>query len=76
VASLPRGAIGKGSFAESFWQLRSATLGKIFPAQVFPALPSVVARGCRQRKNFLKNKKPSLSTAFDRGARHMFFSKK
>jgi hypothetical protein len=34
VASLPRGAVGKGAFAEGFWQLRSATLGKIFPARV------------------------------------------
>jgi hypothetical protein len=28
VASLPRGAVGKGVFAEGIWQLRSATLGK------------------------------------------------
>jgi hypothetical protein len=49
VASLARGAVGKGAFAECFWQLRSATLGKIFPAWVFPALPNVVARGARQR---------------------------
>jgi hypothetical protein len=49
LASLPRGAVGKGAFAEGFWQLHSATLGKIFPAWVFPALPSVVARGSRQR---------------------------
>jgi hypothetical protein len=30
VASLPSGAVGKGSFAECSWQIRSATLGKIF----------------------------------------------
>jgi hypothetical protein len=48
VASLSRGAVGKGAFAECSWQLSSATLGKIFPARVFPALPSVVARGARQ----------------------------
>jgi hypothetical protein len=36
-------------------QLRSATLGKIFPARVFPALPSVVARGARQRIFLKKN---------------------
>jgi hypothetical protein len=29
VTSLPRGAFGKGAFAECFWQLRSVTLGKI-----------------------------------------------
>jgi hypothetical protein len=52
VASLPRGAVGKGPFAESSWQLLSATLGKIFPARVFPALPSIVARGAQQRKFF------------------------
>jgi hypothetical protein len=49
VASLPTGAVGKGAFAEGFWQLCSATLGNIFPARVFPALPSVVAQGSRQR---------------------------
>jgi hypothetical protein len=49
VASLPKGAVGKGSFAESPWQLRSAALGKNFPARVFPALPSVVARCAQQR---------------------------
>jgi hypothetical protein len=43
VASLPRGAVGKGPFAERSWQIRSATLGKIFRARVFPALPSVGA---------------------------------
>jgi hypothetical protein len=56
VASLPRGAVGKGAFAEGFCQLRSATLGKIFPARVFPALPSIVARGSRQRIFFKKIK--------------------
>jgi hypothetical protein len=55
VASLLRGAIGKGSFAECPMQLRSAVLGKIFPARVFLALPSVVARGARQRIFFKKN---------------------
>jgi transposase len=50
VASLPRGAVGKGAFAVGFWQLRAATLGKIFPARVFPALLSVVAWGARQKK--------------------------
>jgi hypothetical protein len=45
VASLPSGAVGKGAFAEGIWQLRSATLGKIYTARVFPALTSVVARG-------------------------------
>jgi hypothetical protein len=59
VASLLRGAVGKGAFAEGFWQLRSATLGKIFPARVVPALPSVVARGSRQRI-FLKKIKNRL----------------
>jgi hypothetical protein len=43
VTSLPRGAVGTEAFAESPMQLRSATLGKIFPGRVFPALPSVVA---------------------------------
>jgi hypothetical protein len=76
VASLPTGAVGKGAFAEGFWQLCSATLGNIFPARVFPALPSVVAQGSRQRIFFKKNKKLSLPTAFARGARHRFFSKK
>jgi hypothetical protein len=52
VASLARGAVGKGSFAERSWQIRSATLGKLFPARVFPTLPSVVARGARQKKFF------------------------
>jgi hypothetical protein len=75
VASLPRGSVGKGAFAEGSGQLRSATLGKICPARVFPALPSVVAWAPRQRF-FLKNKKPSLPTAFARGSRHRFFSKK
>jgi hypothetical protein len=40
-------------------ELRAITLGnsgKIFPAQVFPALLSVVARGARQRIFFKKNK--------------------
>jgi hypothetical protein len=52
VASLLRGAVGKGPFAEHSLQIRSATLGKNFPALVFPALPSVVARGARQRSFF------------------------
>jgi hypothetical protein len=52
VDSLPRGAVGKGPFAESSWQLLLATLGKIFPARVFPALPSVIALGAPQRKFF------------------------
>jgi hypothetical protein len=54
VGSLPRGAVGKGPFAESFWQLRSATLGKIFPARVFSALPGIVAKSTRQRNFFKK----------------------
>jgi hypothetical protein len=49
VASLPRGAVDKGAFAEGFWQLLSATLGKIFPARVFPALPNVFARDPQER---------------------------
>jgi hypothetical protein len=76
VASLPRGTVGKGAFAECFWQLRSATLGKIFSARVFPALPSVVSRGTRQRFFLKKNKKPSLPTAFAPGTRHRIFFKK
>jgi hypothetical protein len=56
VASLPRGAVGKGPFAECSLQIRSATLGKIFPARVFLALLSVVARGARQRLFFKKIK--------------------
>jgi hypothetical protein len=54
VGSLPRGAVGKGPFDERFWQLRSATLGKIFPTRVFPALPSVFAKSTRQRIFFKK----------------------
>jgi hypothetical protein len=56
VASLPRGVVGKGAFPECFWQLRSATLGRNFPARVFPVLPSVVARGAQQRIFFKKIK--------------------
>jgi hypothetical protein len=74
VASLPRGAVDKGAFAEGFWQLLSATLGKIFPARVFPALPNVFARDPQERI-FLKNKKPSLPTAIAPGPRHIFFKK-
>jgi hypothetical protein len=36
-------------------QLRSATLGKIFPGRVFPGLPSVVAQGARQRNFFAES---------------------
>jgi hypothetical protein len=50
-------AVGKGPFAECSLQIRSATLGKIFPALVFPTLSSVVARGARQRKFCKKNRK-------------------
>jgi hypothetical protein len=56
VASLPRGAVGKGAFAERSGQLRSATLRKICLPRVFPVLPSVVARGPRQRIFFKKIK--------------------
>jgi hypothetical protein len=41
---LPRGAVGKGTFAEGSGQLHLATLGKICPAWVFPASLSIVAR--------------------------------
>jgi hypothetical protein len=59
VTSSPRGAVGTGAFAESPMQLRSATLRKIFPGRVYPALPSVVAQGTRQRI-FLKKIKNRL----------------
>jgi hypothetical protein len=55
ATSLPRGAVGTGAFAESPMQLRSATLGKIFPGRVFPGLPSVVAQGARQRNFFAES---------------------
>jgi hypothetical protein len=54
VTTLPRGPIDKEAFAESPWQLLSATLGTNFPSSGVPSLPSVVARGARQRKFFLK----------------------
>jgi hypothetical protein len=74
VASLPRGAVSKGAFAEGFWQLRSTTLGKIFPARVFTALPSVVAQGSRQKKLIIKNRlcRRPLTGALGTG----FFQKK
>jgi hypothetical protein len=75
VASLPSGAVGKGPFAERSWQIRSATLGKIFPARVFAALPSVFAQGTRQRKFFLKIKKRLCRRPLARGSRHKFFQK-
>jgi hypothetical protein len=62
-------------YAECSWQIRSATLGKIFPARVFPSLPSVVARGARQIIFFKKNKNPSLPTAFARALGTRFFKK-
>jgi hypothetical protein len=75
-ASLPRGAVGKGPFAECFWQLRSATLGKIFPARVFPALPRVVARSPRQRI-FLKIYKNIFADGFCPGhSAQDYFQKK
>jgi hypothetical protein len=69
-------AVGKGPFAECSLQIRSATLGKIFPALVFPTLSSVVARGARQRKFCKKIEKLSLLTASARGSWHRLFSKK
>jgi hypothetical protein len=75
-ASLPSGAVGKGHYVECSWQIRSATLGKIFPARVFPALPSVVARGARQRILFKKNKKTVFADDLCQGARHKIFLKK
>jgi hypothetical protein len=54
VASLPRGAVSKGPFVESSWELLSTTMGKFFPARVFQALRSVVAWGARQRNFFKK----------------------
>jgi hypothetical protein len=57
-------------------QLRWATLGKIFPAQVFPALPSVVARGARQRKFFLKIKNGLCRRPLPRALGTGYFFKK
>jgi hypothetical protein len=65
VASLPSGAVGKGTCAECSWQIRSATLGTIFLARVFPALPSVVAQGAWQRIFF--KKKPVFADGLCQG---------
>jgi hypothetical protein len=71
VASLPRGAVGKGVFAVGFWQLRSATLGKIFLA-----LPSVVARGAWQRNFYKKIKNRHCRRPLPRALGTRFFFQK
>jgi hypothetical protein len=62
VTALPSGASAKGSLPSAPGHYSRQLWEQIFPARVFPALPSVVARSSRQKKVFLKNKKTSLLT--------------
>jgi hypothetical protein len=52
VTSLPRGATGKGPFAECSWQLVSATLGTNFPSSGVPSFAVRICQGGSTKKVF------------------------